>query len=71
MIEQGEVYGISYSILQGDAMAPEGSDILAALGLLRTGAPVPEGWRVLSGSFYNSSVAAIGYRYEFEEMREP
>ena len=61
------IWGIENKLLQGNAMEPGSSDIIAQLGLLDVGERVPEGWRVLSGNALHSSVGRIAYRYEIEE----
>jgi hypothetical protein len=70
MIERGKVWGITFSLHEGDAMRPESTDVLIADGRLNVGEKVPDGWRVLSGNPHSSRVMATGFRYEFEEMKD-
>ena len=61
------IWGIENHLLQGDAITPTDTDLIAQLGMLDVGEPVPEGWRVLSGNALFSSVGRVAYRYEIEE----
>lgn len=58
------VSSITNRLLEGDALTPESTDIIIQRGYLRVGKPVPEGWRVLSGNQYESTVYRVAYRYE-------
>lgn len=53
-------------LISGDALNPSGTDLIAQTRLLGVGKPVPEGWRVLSGSTDWSTIARVCYRYETE-----
>lgn len=61
------VSSITNGLLEGDALAPASTDIIVQRGYLRVGKPVPEGWRVLTGNQYESTVYRVAYRYEIEE----
>lgn len=61
------ISSITNTLLEGDALAPVSTDIIVQKGYLRVGLPVPEGWRVLTGNQYDSSVYRVAYRYEIEE----
>lgn len=54
-------------LLEGDAMSPESTDLIAQTALLPVGQPVPDGWRVLSGNERCSTIGRIAFRYEVEE----
>jgi hypothetical protein len=67
--EPGNVWSINFTLIEGDAMEPSGTDIIMARGRLNVGSPVPDGWRVLSGTQRSSDVVAVGFRFEMEEWR--
>ena len=54
-------------LIQGDALEPCGSDLIAQLESLPIGRPVPEGWRVLTGNARTSLIARVALRSEAEE----
>ncbi len=53
-------------LINGDALAPCSTDLIAQTRQLRVGLPCPEGWRVLSGNMTDSTIARVAYRYEVE-----
>lgn len=53
-------------LVSGDPLAPSSSDLIAQLDTLKVGAPVPKGWRVMSGNSEYSSIARVVMRYEVE-----
>jgi hypothetical protein len=57
-------------LLEGDAMQPDGIDLIAQLATIPAGEPVPEGWRVLTGNSYVSQIARVAMRYEIEGERK-
>lgn len=52
--------------ISGDALNPCSTDMIAQTKLLGVGKPVPDGWRVLSGSTDWSTIARVCFRYEAE-----
>ena len=54
-------------LIQGDPMAPTSTDLIAQTRQLKVGKPVPDGWRVLSGNQWDSTIGRIAFRYEIEE----
>lgn len=54
-------------LLKGDALNPQSTDIIAQFRTLAVGAPVPDGWRVLSGNERFSEIARVAFRFECEE----
>lgn len=60
------MYGIRSTIIDGDALDPSSTDLLAQVATLVVGEPVPEGWRVLTGNERTSQIARVAYRYEIE-----
>lgn len=54
------------ALVRGEPLRPDQGDILAVLGRLDVGEPVPDGWRVLTGNAYTSLVAATFFRHELE-----
>jgi len=55
-------------LIQGDALEPSGTDLIAQIRQLAVGQPVPHGWRVLSGNTSYSSIARVCYRYEVQTL---
>lgn len=53
-------------LIRGDALDPQSTDLIAQTKSLKVGAPVPRGWRVLSGNLSESEIARVCYRYEAE-----
>lgn len=43
------------------------SDVIAQIETIRTGDPIPEGWRVLTGNAMFSQMARVALRYEIED----
>lgn len=54
-------------LVSGDSMEPCSSDLIVQTTSLPVGEPVPEGWRVLSGSTRYSQIARVVMCYEIEE----
>ena len=54
------------TLLEGDALAPQWTDLIVQRGSLDVGQPVPAGWRVLTGNNDSSLVARVVYRFEVE-----
>ncbi len=54
------------TLLEGDALDPQSTDLIVQQGSLDVGQPVPQGWRVLTGNLDTSLVARVVYRYEVE-----
>lgn len=57
-------------LIEGDALAPSSTDLVAQTRSLPVGERVPEGWRVLSGNLTESTIARVCFRYEAEEESE-
>lgn len=54
-------------LIEGDALKPESSDILAQQAYMPLGeAPRGDGWRILTGGPIGNLWARIAYRYECE-----
>ncbi len=54
-------------LLKGDPLDPAcPGDLIAQIGSLDVGQPVPEGWRVLTGNAHTSQVARVVLRAELE-----
>ena len=58
------------TLVEGDALYPTDTDLIAQQGRLEEGAAVPDGWRVLSVSLgeMGSLVARVVFRYEVEDQ---
>lgn len=54
-------------LLEGDPMEPSSMDLIAQLGRLPVGKPVPEGWRIMTGNAFDSLVTRVAYRFEIEK----
>jgi len=61
------IFGIRSTVIDGDALAPADTDLIAQVAQLAVGEPVPEGWRVLTGNAHTSQVARVCYRFELGE----
>lgn len=57
-------------LIEGDAMAPSSTDLIAQTDSLKVGLPVPKGWRVLTGNERESVIARVAYRFEIEESTQ-
>jgi len=68
MINKGEVFITDFTLIDGDPMNPESTDLMVVHGRLEVGIRVPPDWRVITGCETSSLVAAVGYRYEMEEL---
>lgn len=55
-----------YTLLEGDPMDPQSTDLIVEQKRLAIGRPVPDGWRVLTGNMNDSLIARVAYRYEIE-----
>ncbi len=69
-MEIGDVYAIKTTILTGDAMDPHSGDILAQVGTLDVGKPVPAGWNVLDGWARASWVGRVVTRDQLKHEEE-
>tara|TARA_R110000787_G_scaffold240348_1_gene346629 strand:- start:311 stop:811 length:501 start_codon:yes stop_codon:yes gene_type:complete len=58
------------TLFSGDPMNPEDADMIVQSDHLQTGKPVPDGWRVMSGSAEWSLIMRVAYRYEIETEAE-
>jgi hypothetical protein len=56
------VFGINNTLISGDAVSPSDGDLIAQVGMLDVGCPVPNGWNVLSGNASTSSVGRVVLR---------
>ncbi len=61
------IFGIRSTVIDGDALCPFDTDLIAQTGQLKVGEPVPEGWRVLTGNERTSQVGRVAYRFEIKE----
>lgn len=61
------VKSIKNTIIEGDTMKPSDFDMIAQVGYLDVGLPVPEGWNVLTGNQRESKVARVVLRHEIGE----
>lgn len=61
------IYGIRSTVIDGDALCPLDTDLIAQTGTLKVGERVPEGWRVLTGNDRTSQVGRVAYRFEIKE----
>lgn len=59
-----------YTLIDGNPMQPESTDLIAESRRLAVGERVPDGWRVLTGNAHESLIARVAYRYEIEESGE-
>ena len=55
-------------LIEGDALDPSSSDLIAQTDTLRVGLPVPDGWRVLSGNNSFSQIARVVMRFEIDDL---
>ena len=59
---------IENTLLQGDAISPQSTDLIVQRGRLTIGLAVPDGgWRIVTGNNKDSLVARVVYRYEIED----
>jgi hypothetical protein len=65
-IDQGRVWGLNFTLIEGNPMDPASTDIIMARGRLNVGEAVPNGWRVLTGNMQSSDVVTVGFREEME-----
>lgn len=64
------VYSIHNHQISGDPLNPDSGDLIAQVGTLEVGKPVPDGWRVLTGNERASQVARVAMRYEIDSRLE-
>lgn len=53
-------------LVSGDPMKPSGSDLIAQIGVVNVGEPLPAGWRALTGNNHVTKIARVVMRYEIE-----
>jgi len=58
-----------FTLLEGDPMDPQSTDLIVEQARLAVGRPVPEGWRVLTGNMNDSLIVRVAYRYEIEDEK--
>jgi hypothetical protein len=59
----------TYTLLSGDPMDPQTSDVIAICKTLAVGEPVPDGFRVISGNTHISEIWGIATRFDIEERK--
>lgn len=57
-------------LVQGDPLHPASGDLIAQTTSLAVGAPIPDGWRVLTGNVHHHVIARVAMRYEVERDEE-
>lgn len=60
------IWGIENDLVRGDPLDPKGVDLIAQIARVPVGQPVPDGWRVLTGSGRDSMIARVAFRFEVE-----
>ena len=58
---------IKNHLIDGNALDPSFTDLIAQVGHLDVGEALPDGWRVLTGTITNSLVARVVMRGELED----
>jgi hypothetical protein len=64
------VTSIKNTLLTGDPLDPSDSDVIAQIGWLDVGKPVPDGWTVLSGNTRMSDVGRVTTRWDIQNPRD-
>ena len=62
----GDVYYIESFLVKGNAFCPEPTDIIAQVGMIDEGDPVPDDWRITDGNSFHSEVIRIVLRGDLE-----
>ncbi len=59
-------WGLRHYLVSGDPLNPLPCDLIAQTAQLHVGAPVPCGWRVLTGNGNYSSIGRLALRSEVD-----
>jgi len=62
----GDVYHIESYLVKGNAFCPEPTDIIAQIGMIEEGDPIPDDWRMTDGNNFHSEVIRIVIRGDLE-----